>query len=40
MHPEYGVQDWDRAEGAIEWPRMIKALEEVGLFSQRKPAIH
>ncbi|TBU31738.1 P-loop containing nucleoside triphosphate hydrolase protein [Dichomitus squalens] len=29
VHPMYGVQDWDRAEGAIEWPRMIKALEEV-----------
>ncbi|KAI0695952.1 P-loop containing nucleoside triphosphate hydrolase protein [Cerioporus squamosus] len=29
VHPVYGVQDWDRAEGAIEWPRMVKALEEV-----------
>ncbi|EJF57622.1 P-loop containing nucleoside triphosphate hydrolase protein [Dichomitus squalens LYAD-421 SS1] len=29
VHPMYGVQDWDRAEGAIEWPRIIKALEEV-----------
>ena len=29
MHPVYGVQDWDRAEGAIEWPRMIRALGEV-----------
>ncbi|KAI0769632.1 P-loop containing nucleoside triphosphate hydrolase protein [Trametes elegans] len=29
IHPVYGVQDWDRAEGAIEWPRMVKALEEV-----------
>ncbi|KAL1945990.1 hypothetical protein VTO73DRAFT_1992 [Trametes versicolor] len=29
LHPVYGVQDWDRAEGAIDWPRMVKALEEV-----------
>lgn len=29
VHPKYGVQDWDRAEGAVEWPRMVKALEEV-----------
>lgn len=29
VHPEYNVQDWDRAEGAIDWPRMIKALEEI-----------
>ncbi|OCH86438.1 P-loop containing nucleoside triphosphate hydrolase protein [Obba rivulosa] len=29
VHPEYKVQDWDSAEGAIDWPRMIKTLEEV-----------
>lgn len=29
IHPEYGVQDWDSAEGAIDWPRMINALREV-----------
>ncbi|KAH9847182.1 P-loop containing nucleoside triphosphate hydrolase protein [Lenzites betulinus] len=29
LHPVYGVQDWDRAEGAIDWPRMVKALKEV-----------
>lgn len=29
LHPEYGVQDWDSAEGAIDWPRMIKTLKEV-----------
>ncbi|KAI1796368.1 P-loop containing nucleoside triphosphate hydrolase protein [Ganoderma leucocontextum] len=29
VHPIYGVQDWDRAEGAIEWPRMVNGLERV-----------
>ena len=29
MHPEYNVQDWDSAEGAIDWPRMVKSLNEV-----------
>ncbi|KAI0930651.1 hypothetical protein AcV5_007310 [Taiwanofungus camphoratus] len=29
IHPEYGVQDWDSAEGAIDWPRMVKTLDEV-----------
>lgn len=29
VHPVYGVQDWDRAEGAIEWPLMVNALEKV-----------
>ncbi|KAH9832270.1 P-loop containing nucleoside triphosphate hydrolase protein [Rhodofomes roseus] len=29
LHPEYKVQDWDSAEGAIDWPRMIKTLKEV-----------
>lgn len=29
MHPEYNVQDWDSAEGAIDWPRMIRTLREV-----------
>ncbi|KAI0344536.1 P-loop containing nucleoside triphosphate hydrolase protein [Trametopsis cervina] len=29
MHPVYNVQDWDDPEGAIDWPRMVKALKEV-----------
>ncbi|KAJ3490933.1 hypothetical protein NLI96_g1063 [Meripilus lineatus] len=29
IHPEYGVQDWDSAEGAIDWPRMVDSLREV-----------
>ncbi|CCL99853.1 uncharacterized protein FIBRA_01877 [Fibroporia radiculosa] len=29
MHPEYNVQDWDDAKGAIDWPRMIRTLAEV-----------
>ncbi|OBZ67277.1 Nicotinamide riboside kinase [Grifola frondosa] len=29
IHPEYKVQDWDSAEGAIDWKRMVKSLEEV-----------
>ncbi|KAI0076154.1 P-loop containing nucleoside triphosphate hydrolase protein [Panus rudis PR-1116 ss-1] len=29
IHPEYNVQDWDSAEGAIDWPRMVNALREV-----------
>ncbi|GBE81478.1 Nicotinamide riboside kinase [Sparassis crispa] len=29
IHPEYNVQDWDKAEGAIDWPRMVKSLAEV-----------
>ncbi|KAI0675076.1 P-loop containing nucleoside triphosphate hydrolase protein [Trametes maxima] len=29
IHPVYGVQDWDRAEGAIDWPRMVRSLDEV-----------
>ncbi|KAH9941030.1 P-loop containing nucleoside triphosphate hydrolase protein [Amylocystis lapponica] len=29
IHPVYGVQDWDDAKGAIDWPRMVKALAEV-----------
>lgn len=32
VHPVYGVQDWDRAEGAIEWPRMVSALEKVNIL--------
>ncbi|KAH9940469.1 P-loop containing nucleoside triphosphate hydrolase protein [Epithele typhae] len=29
VHPVYGVQDWDKAEGAIQWDRMVKALDAV-----------
>ncbi|KAJ3522486.1 hypothetical protein NM688_g8868 [Phlebia brevispora] len=29
IHPEYNVQDWDSAEGAIDWPRMTKALQHI-----------
>ncbi|PCH43548.1 nucleoside triphosphate hydrolase protein [Wolfiporia cocos MD-104 SS10] len=29
IHPVYNVQDWDSAEGAIDWPRMITTLAEV-----------
>ena len=29
MHPEYGVQDWDDAPGAIDWVRLRKFLEDV-----------
>lgn len=29
IHPLYGVQDWDAAEGAIDWPRLVQALREV-----------
>ena len=37
VHPEYGVQDWDRAEGAIDWPRMINSLEEIKRTGQIPP---
>lgn len=36
MHPEYGVQDWDDPEGAIDWPRMVNTLREVRM---RHPSI-
>ncbi|KIJ50607.1 hypothetical protein M422DRAFT_27227 [Sphaerobolus stellatus SS14] len=29
LHPEYGVQDWDDAAGAIEWPRLASFLEGI-----------
>ncbi|CAL1708056.1 unnamed protein product [Somion occarium] len=29
IHPIYNVQDWDSAEGAIDWPRMVDSLREV-----------
>lgn len=29
VHPVYQVQDWDAAEGAIDWQRMITFLEQV-----------
>ncbi|KZT65959.1 P-loop containing nucleoside triphosphate hydrolase protein [Daedalea quercina L-15889] len=29
IHPGYNVQDWDSAEGAVDWPRMIKTLKKV-----------
>lgn len=29
LHPEYGVQDWDDAPGAIDWPRLRGFLREV-----------
>ncbi|PSR84412.1 hypothetical protein PHLCEN_2v5449 [Hermanssonia centrifuga] len=29
IHPEYDVQDWDSAEGAIDWSRMVNALRKV-----------
>ncbi|TCD66720.1 ribosylnicotinamide kinase [Steccherinum ochraceum] len=29
IHPEHNVQDWDAAEGAIEWPRMRDSLRDV-----------
>ncbi|KAI9066583.1 Flavocytochrome c [Trametes sanguinea] len=29
VHQDDFAPDWDRAEGAIDWPRMIKALDEV-----------
>ncbi|KLO09152.1 P-loop containing nucleoside triphosphate hydrolase protein [Schizopora paradoxa] len=29
IHPEYGVQDWDDAPGAIDWPRLRGFLREV-----------
>lgn len=32
MHPQYNVQDWDSAEGAIEWARMVQSLAEVRRF--------
>lgn len=35
IHPEYGVQDWDDAPGAIEWPRMrtfMKDIKETGVI--------
>ncbi|EKM54169.1 uncharacterized protein PHACADRAFT_185131 [Phanerochaete carnosa HHB-10118-sp] len=31
IHPEYGVQDWDAPEGAIDWPRMVQSLGEIKL---------
>ena len=33
MHPVYNVQDWDSAEGAIDWTRMVKAMDEVRLLT-------
>ncbi|EJD03414.1 P-loop containing nucleoside triphosphate hydrolase protein [Fomitiporia mediterranea MF3/22] len=35
VHPEYGVQDWDDAPGAIDWPRMrafLKKVKETGVI--------
>jgi nicotinamide/nicotinate riboside kinase len=29
IHPIYNVQDWDAAEGAIDWDRLSSALEHV-----------
>ncbi|KAF8578663.1 P-loop containing nucleoside triphosphate hydrolase protein [Ramaria rubella] len=29
IHPEYNVQDWDDARGAIEWPRLVTFLQEI-----------
>ncbi|KAG6334051.1 hypothetical protein ID866_5039 [Astraeus odoratus] len=29
IHPEYGVQDWDSPEGAIDWPRFRHFLRNV-----------
>ncbi|KAI5118192.1 hypothetical protein M0805_005547 [Coniferiporia weirii] len=29
MHPEYNVQDWDDAPGAIDWPRLRTFLRDV-----------
>ncbi|THH09450.1 hypothetical protein EW145_g2016 [Phellinidium pouzarii] len=29
IHPEYNVQDWDDAPGAIDWPRLRSFLKEV-----------
>ncbi|KAK7685223.1 hypothetical protein QCA50_011586 [Cerrena zonata] len=37
IHPEYGVQDWDSAEGAIDWPRMINSLREIKRTGQIPP---
>ncbi|KIJ50589.1 hypothetical protein M422DRAFT_159487 [Sphaerobolus stellatus SS14] len=30
LHPEYRVQDWDDAVGAIEWPQLASFLEGIG----------
>ncbi|KAH8107811.1 P-loop containing nucleoside triphosphate hydrolase protein [Cristinia sonorae] len=37
VHPVYQVQDWDAAEGAIDWPRMVTALREVKRTGQIPP---
>ncbi|KAF9528502.1 hypothetical protein CPB83DRAFT_869476 [Crepidotus variabilis] len=29
IHPVHGVQDWDRAEGAITWDKMVRFLRQV-----------
>ena len=29
IHPKWNVQDWDSAEGAIDWPRLVSFLREV-----------
>ncbi|EJD51187.1 P-loop containing nucleoside triphosphate hydrolase protein [Auricularia subglabra TFB-10046 SS5] len=30
LHPVYGVQDWDDPPGAIDWPRFVAFLRDVG----------
>jgi len=36
-HPEFNVQDWDDASGAIDWPRMRSALGHVRKTGQLPP---